>query len=555
MNNNIILYKALFNNGHQAIIVIDELGIIVQFNPAAERLFRFSAGEIVGKNSSVLMEMPEDAVGKAQELNALRKDGTVIDIYMAVSEAKIGDKTQFIAIITHIDEIFGVHKALQNLATFDILTKVYSRSYFETHAKEWFLNYQKNKQPFSLLMFDLNHFKNVNDELGHGVGDQLLITFAERLQSCLNAHDYLVRLGGDEFLVVMEGNTAATHKMANRLFAAAEKPYQFIENSLLVLPCIGVYAEAELSELSYLLRRADFALDAAKKSHHYIQYFTSELEERFYHERYLERMIREALIKPTHFFLVFQPQVDLHSNEVIGFEALLRLKYKDVELLPECFIPIIESIGWASHLNEMLLDKILDVMKKFQWNSINNSNINNKKIKIAFNFSPQVYHFKNHLESLLKKMDRYSYHNAYKVQFEIELTESKLMSMETKYPGQWNDVSYLVDKYHVHFAIDDFSREYSSIYRLLQYDVNTLKIDKTYVNLLNGHQKKIAKSIIIALATMGKELNITVMAEGIETQEQALELTKLGCILGQGFYFYHPLAPEKAFELIGVTLL
>ena len=93
------------------------------------------------------------------------------------------------------------------------------------------------------------------------------------------------------------------------------------------------------------------------------------------------------------------------------------------------------------------------------------------------------------------------------------------------------------------------------IYRLLQYDVNTLKIDKTYVNLLNGHQKKIAKSIIIALATMGKELNITVMAEGIETQEQALELTKLGCILGQGFYFYHPLAPEKAFELIGVTLL
>lgn len=565
-----LLFKEFFTNTHHAMIIINELGIIEQFNPSAERLFLYSSSEATGQNVSILMDSPHKenhdkylhqyihkhvshgVIGKGREVLAKRKDGKIIDIFISVNEAKVDNMTHFIAVITHIDDIFGVHKELQNLATFDTLTKTYSRSYFESNAEKWFAQYQKNQQAFSLLMLDLNNFKTINDEFGHNIGDQILITFAERVKNQIGTNDYLVRLGGDEFLIVMQGAQAEAHQLATTLTSETEKPYELAGSQLICIPCIGVYADAKITDLSHLLRRTDFALYAAKNSHHLIQYFTSDLEEKFIQQRYFEHIIREAIAHPDAFHLLFQPQVDLHKEKILGFETLLRLKYHDKDILPGYFIPIIEHMGLAEKLNTILLDKLLQLLKQFQWPS---TKIAKKSIKIAFNFSPQVYHLKIHLEHLLKMIHIF-HQNDINIQFEIEITESKLIAQDMKYPEQWTQVSKLLKKYHVNLAVDDFSREYSSIYRLLEYHVHTLKIDKLYVDLLlNKKEKYKAQKIIKFLSILSQKLHITVIAEGVETEEQVTQLKTLGCNIGQGFYFFHPLPPEEAFALIGVKLL
>lgn len=560
-----LLFETLFEQSYQPIVVINEAGIIEQFNPAAERLFLYSAAETVGKNVNILMGEPHkknhdtyiqsylrthithNIIGKGREVVAQRKDGLMITIFISVSEAKVDDTSHFIALITNIDEVCGVRKTLKDLATFDILTQTYSRNHFESHAYEWFREYQKNNQPFSLLMLDLDGFKNINDELGHDVGDKVLIAFAKRLQDCLPPHDYLIRLGGDEFLIITQGNYTAANKLAKKLLRSSKKSYEFEGKSITVFPSIGVYAEAEISVISNLLKRTDLALYLAKNSSVAIQFFTPDLEEKFRVQRNLERIIRAALLNMEDFYLVFQPQINLITKKIVGFEVLLRFNYQDQEILPETFIPIIENLGLSDKLNTMILDKLLRLLRKFQWNP-------NDTLKIAFNLSPQASHFYINLKSLVNKISVFcqEYSN---ITFEIEITESKLMEVDLKHPKQWSKITSLLREHHVQLAIDDFGREYSSIYRLLIYPVNTLKVDKIFVEQLNSTYQDAAKSILKAISVLGKELNITVVPEGTETKGQAHLLRKLGCTLTQGYYFFRPLPPEEAFALVGAKLL
>lgn len=556
-----LFFKALFEKSYQAIIVINERGIIELFNPAAERLFLYSATEAIGRNVNILMSEPHkknhdayiqaylqthvthNIIGKGRELVAQRKDGLLINIFISVTEAKAGDNSHFIAIINNVDEIFGTRKTLKDLATLDILTQTYSRNYFEAHAYEWLLEYQKKQLPFSLLMLDLNGFKNINDVFGHLIGDRILIAFAKRLQDNLAPHDYLIRLGGDEFLIIMQGDYAAADKFTKTLLKILEMPYEFDDNIITAIPSIGIYAQAAASSLSNLLKKTDLALYAAKKSNNLIQFFTQTLENQFQHQHSLARILQEAVFHPDIFHVAFQPQVNLSTGKIMGFEALLCFHYEGKEIKPEIFIPIIETLGLSEQLNSMMLKKILLSLKKFQWP-------NTKKIKIAFNLSPLKYHFKTHLKSLLTSIEHFSktYPN---FQFEMEIIESKIIQ-DLKDPKQWSIIVALLKKYHVYLAIDDFGREYSSIYRLLTYPIKTLKIDKIFVSELSTTNQKAAKSVIKALATLGKELNINIIAKGIETEEEVQLLKKLGCTLAQGYYFFHPLPPEEAFILIGV---
>jgi diguanylate cyclase (GGDEF)-like protein/PAS domain S-box-containing protein len=559
------LFKAFFEYAYQALVVIDKKGIIKQFNPAAEQLFLYTESEAIGQNVTILMGSPHkehhddylkhylkthishDVVGKGREVTAQRKDGSSINIFIAVNEVNVEKNTYFIALITDVEQLIGERKALQNLAMLDPLTRTYTRGYFETNAHNWFSEFQKKQLPFSLLMLDLNNFKSINDELGHTIGDQLLITFSNRVQHCIAPHDYLVRLGGDEFLIIMQGDQKQASQLATTLLAACEKTYAMERNRVSILPSIGIYAEADTADLSRLLQRTDFALYAAKKSTCPIQFFTPHLEEKFHQQRNMEHLVREALLNEDFFYLLLQPQIDVLTKKIVGFEVLLRLKNRE-EVTPELFVPFIEKLGLGEKLNDILLNKLINLLQTFQWEPLK------EKIKISFNISPQVYHFKNHLTVLLEKLEPFLKAHP-QLYFEIELTESKLIANDMRHPARWEQITTLLKRYQVQLAIDDFAQEYSSIHRLLEYPVSTLKIDKVFIDQLSGTHGMATKEILKMLAKLGKSLDITMMAEGVETRQQVNQLKSLGYTIVQGFYFFHPLPPKEAFNLLNIKPL
>ncbi len=559
------LFKALFHSSYQPIIIMDESGIIIQFNTASEKLFLLPSSEAIGQHIHVLLDGPPPAehqhfihylttylnphiIGKGCEITAHQKNGTAVTIFISISKVKIEHHTYFFALITDVASILAEDNTLLNLATWDALTKTYSRNYFETHAHDWFMDYQHKHEPFSLLMLDLNNFKGINDELGHTIGDKLLIAFSKRIQSCLTPRDYLVRLGGDEFLVVQQGDQEQVDYLAKRLLATCEEIYELDGNHISILPSIGVYAQVEITDLSRLLQRTDFALYAAKKSIHPIQFFTPDLEEQFYQQRHLEHLIREAISKEEIFYLMFQPQIDIRLNRIVGFEALLRLNNEGEEIAPEIFIPFIETLGLGEKLNEILLNKLLNLLSKFQWSALK------EKIKISFNLSPQVYHFKSHLKHLLQKIELFSNTHP-QIYFEIELTESKLIATDMKYLHQWTQIGKLLKKHNIQLAIDDFAREYSSIHRLIEYPVSTLKVDRVFIEQLGNSQDVLMKQILKTFIRLGKALNMTMMVEGVETRQQVTILKRLGYTLVQGYYFYHPLHPKDAFSIANVDAI
>lgn len=562
------LFKALFETAYHAIVVVDEQGIIQQFNPSASSLFLYTKEEIIGQNINVLMpaqhsekhdsyikqyldtRMAYNIIGKGREVVAQRKDGSSVNILLSVSEARMKGHSYFIAIITDIDEVFGMRKALQERATYDTLTKVFSRNYFEANVEKWIEHYQKNALPFSFIMLDLNHFKNINDELGHTVGDWVLKTFATRLKDSIEDHDYLVRLGGDEFLIVMQGRYNEAHSLAKKLMGVLSTAYVSENIQVKIMPSIGIYADVDKTiPIAYILRRLDFALYTAKKTTSPIQVFTPDLEKTFYHQRHLEKLILHSLNEQSSaFYIVLQPQVNLKTKSIIGYEVLLRLRdmVTEEEISPNTFIPIIESLGLSETLNIMLLDKIIATLKEFPLLRRNDI----APIKIAFNLSPCVYYFKAHLEKLLQTIIGFQKTNISAITFEIEITESKLAFPEKKRSDHWQHLFALFNQYGIRFAIDDFAREYSSFSRLLTYPIQTLKIDKLYVkSSVNSSKEKIASTIIQSFLPL-ESLGITIIAEGVETKEQAEKMSDLGIQIVQGHYFYPPLLPKEAFALL-----
>lgn len=558
------LFEGLFKTAYPAIIVINDKGIVEQFNPSAERLFLYSKEEILGKNISLLMDSPHkekhdqyirdylkthvthNVIGKGREVVARQKDGAQINIFISVSEAKVNGSSHFIAIITNIDEVFGMRKALKKLATYDQLTQAYSRGYFESHIQNWLMEFKHNKQSVSFLMLDLDSFKRVNDDLGHHIGDLVLIEFSNRVKSCLKENDYLVRLGGDEFLIISAKNQEQALELANKVLSASEGPYSCCGSLVLITPSIGVYANAKVNDLSRLLQRVDFALYEAKKHPSSICLFTEGLEDKFRAQNKLEQIVRDSFEKAENFYLVFQPIVNIQNNEVVALEALLRLKHGNEDISIEDFIHAIETLRLSEKLNEMIADKLLSALQKYTWPQ-------DKLIKFSFNLSPHIYHLQSHLEKITSILSHFIKDHL-NFRFEIEMTESKIMEIDAKYPGQWPIITDLLKIPHVSLAIDDFGKEYSSINRLLEYKVSTIKIDKFFISQLVDNNHFAAKSILRSLFSLGKELDVNIIAEGVENQIQLSLLKTMDCQLAQGYLFFTPLPEGEAFSLLGAEV-
>ncbi len=419
----------------------------------------------------------------------------------------------------------------ENVADLDKLTGLYSRSYFESRLYDVVSKMEKSKHEFGLVYLDLNRFKSINDTYGHTAGDALLESVAKRLLDVLDSNDIIGRVGGDEFAIIIanEDRVRAMVEIIDRIKMALAEPYNIQGSKLDVGVSIGVvkYPEAGVS-VTDLQKHADFALYEAKKKTSKLQIYTKGVEKAYNERLLIENNIEKGFLN-NEFYLLYQPQVDVKSKKIVGMEALLRWEHRELGLLaPDKFIPIIEEAGSAEILNLWVVRRIAKDMVKLSPELL-------KAIRVSFNFSPAVSSLHEHLEELIEVLkpaiENYS--------MQLEVTEQNIRDEQFN----MEEFAKRLAEFGITISIDDFGKSFSSLRRLVELPITTIKIDIDFVaNMLTDDK---TKQVVISIINLGESLKLEVIAEGVETKEQLAALEDLGCSVVQGNYYYRPMTVEE----------
>jgi diguanylate cyclase (GGDEF)-like protein len=431
-----------------------------------------------------------------------------------------------------IDDAKRAQQRLERLANLDSLTSLPNRRQFIEHAGNAIERCRAKGTNLGVLYIDLDNFKNVNDTLGHDVGDLLLQAVAVRLQSCVRADDVIWRLGGDEFIVTMEyvRNRAEAEVVCRRIADALGPPFVIREISISTSASIGVaFCPEDAEDADALLKNADLAMYHAKEfgSGAY-QFFTEAMGVRRSARIDVEQALRGAL-RRYELFLVYQPLINIASGKVTGLEALVRWQHPEHGVMnPLDFIGIAEE----SNLIHLLGDHVFQIacaqVKRWQDNGM-------ESIPIAVNVSPRQFQWEGIVERLLAIIEASGVSPGL---LQIELTESAIMKDSD---GARRKLSEL-QRHGISLSVDDFGTGHSSLASLQSFPIDTLKIDRSFVER-SETQEGIA--ILRAIVLMAHALRMTVVAEGVETEAQLALLRKIGCDHAQGFLLAYPVVADE----------
>jgi len=385
------------------------------------------------------------------------------------------------------------------------------------------------------LFIDLDRFKTINDSLGHQVGDRLLKLVAQRLKDCIDENTLLARLGGDEFMVMMKNpaNIAAVEALAHTINVVLRKTYELDYYKLNTSCSIGISMYPQDSiESHILLRNADTAMYSAKaKGGNRYQFYTNEMNQKVNSRLTIETELRRA-IKQNEFEVHYQPQVNAHTGELEGAEALVRWIHPTAGMVsPVEFIPIAEETGLIRDIGDWVLEQACNTFQ--QWNLESELNLS-----VAVNVSVTQLDdsFVLRVQEILKQS------GFDKDNLELEITESLLMDNIEENVRIMDNIT----RQGVRFAMDDFGTGYSSLSYLRQFPISKLKIDRSFVNDITDDSDD--EAIIRAIIAMGQTLKMKVIAEGVENHQQLLLLQTMGCDSYQGYYFSKPLPAENFYE-------
>lgn len=433
-----------------------------------------------------------------------------------------------------ITDLNEAQRGLEFIANHDSLTGLINRIYLNDKIDFAIKSAHRNQEQLAVIYLDLDRFKDVNDSIGHDVGDLLLKEVANRLRGHTRESDICARLGGDEFVIVLTqtSNVEQVNEKAESLLQEIAQPYQ-LNNHLISLYSsagISIYP-ADGGNSTELVKHADAALHEAKRlgRNRYCHYEPS-LTRHIYSRLVLDNDLRQAL-KNKQFFLAYQPMVFEGSKTIRRIEALVRWQHPERGLIPPLeFIPIAETSGLISDLGFWIIENACQQFLLWKQHGKNPElerlAINISPIQINSNFAKKV-------TRLLKDM---SFNPTW---LEMEVTEGLMMSDTKDVIDQIEALKAL----GVHFSIDDFGTGYSSLGKLKSMPVSTLKIDKSFIHDINVDNSDY--KIVHAITQMAKSLNLDVVAEGIETKEQADLLLDIGCQWLQGYYFFRPISPEE----------
>ncbi|MEW6444565.1 MAG: EAL domain-containing protein [Pseudomonadota bacterium] len=530
-----------------AIMITDLDARIEYVNEAFEAVTGFSAEEVVGKTPSIL-NGGRTPRGRFEDLWAhlrrgdfwqgefinRRKDGSEYIEFARILPVRRADGSisNYLAIKEDVTERKRAEQRIQYLAHFDALTGLPNRTQLEDHLRYALTLARRGSGHLALMFLDLDHFKDINDTLGHSVGDALLVELSRRLRHVMREEDTVSRLGGDEFILLLPGDDArgAAH-VADKILEVVSEPYRIEHYDLNVTASIGIalYPE-DGQDLETLSKRADVAMYRAKRDgRSAYRFFTREMQEHSARNLQLGNALRFAQ-ELGQLHLHYQPQVRLTDGRIVGVEALLRWQHPDLGAVsPAEFIPVAEDSGLILSIGEWVLRQAARQARVWQ-------DAGHAPLVMAVNLS--VVQFRH--PDLPDLVTRILAEEGLPPEFlELELTESVAMHD----PQQAINVMNKLHERGVRMSIDDFGIGYSSLSLLKQFRVYKLKIDRSFVRDISTDAGD--KAIISAIVQMARSLGLLTIAEGVETSSQRNFLHEEGCDEVQGYFYSRPLpAPE-----------
>lgn|GEM_PF-125316 len=535
-----------FENTMEGIVITDTSNRIVSVNRAVESISGYSREELIGKPPSTFSSGAHgEAFYKAMwqtlmttghwqgEISNRHKGGRIYTEWLNINEVKndAGQVCNYVAVFSDISDLKASRERLDYLAHHDLLTGLPNRLVFRERLEQGILRARRSTAPVAVLFIDLDRFKHINDNLGHDVGDELLQEVAQILSAQVRDCDTVVRLGGDEFSIIMENFTDldALASRAGRLIDSLSRP--ILTNSgheLRIGASVGiaVYPQ-DATDATSLVKHADIAMYRAKelgkgRYEFYNQQMTDAARQRFSMEAALEG----ALAADDQIQVFYQPQIDLKRGGICGLEALVRWQHPELGLVgPDHFIPLAEENGMIHRIGlrvtELALADLAQLRESGQFSGLMAINISTLELE-----SPAF------ADQMLALCQRYGLVES----IELEVTETGLGRHPERFFAHLRKLRACGFK----VAIDDFGTGHSTLIRLKQCPSDFLKIDQTFIRSLPADLDDLV--ITRTIVSLGQSLGQRVVAEGIETAEQAALLSHIGCDIGQGFFFSKPLS-------------
>lgn len=533
------LLAQVFENVNDAIVITDRGNRIIETNDAFTTISGYSARAVQGLAPNFLLE-PESVrvLKKAMldrirdvgywrgELQIRRADGRRSYEWVTASKLKDeqGQTSGFMYLMSDINDLKISQDRLAHLAFHDPLTGLANRALLEERISHVINRAKRENLTAVILFLDLHRFKNINDSFGHVAGDQVIIEVARRLESVTQSVDTVARFGGDEFVLLFEEvhDREEIQKKAEAILAAFEMPFSYRDNRLRVLANIGIAVFPEDGhDAMELLKHADTAMYQAKKSLQHICFYTPYMSAKSRQSLELEKELHEA-IEAGEFDVHYQPIVHGTNAQIRSAEALVRWKHPTRGLvMPTHFIALAEETGLISRIDEWVLEQVVADLRRWH------SDTRNRIVPISVNISGRQIN-EHEVTRLIQLLNRSALARDY---IAFELTETYLMQFADETVVQLERLKHAGIK----LSLDDFGSGYASLGYLKRFKIDTLKIDQALVRDIVTDLED--RSIADAIVKMGHSLGLSVIAEGVETQEQLQTLRQFGCDAMQGFYF------------------
>lgn len=549
----LLLAAKSFENISDAVWVCDEKLKVLKINDAFTQITGYEAREVVGQplewprdkgsdialNQYVLEKIARDNSWQG-EVWGLRKDGTHFpqDLQISVLTNRQGKITHYVGAFSDITYRKNSEEKLRYMANYDSLTGLPNRTLFMDRIKHAIEVAQRNKHQMAVMFLDLDKFKTINDTLGHASGDILLREIARRLADCIRECDTAARLGGDEFTLVLEkiNDRSEIKLITDRILQAVDTPINLAGHEVSVSASIGVVVYPDHgTDYKDLLRFADIAMYQAKSSgRNQAQLYTAEMNKNTLFRLELEQELHQ-LVDRDELLIHYQPKVRLKTGEIQGMEALVRWQHpKHGVIAPNMFIPLAEETGDIVRIGEAILRKACTEAKPW-WDAGLVSG------RLAINLSAvQFVH-----EDLPDRIEAITRESGFSFDcLEFEITESAVMANHDRAIEHMR----VLQQKGAHLSIDDFGTGYSSLSYLKGFPINTLKIDRSFVQDLEKSHKD--KSIVASIISLAHSLNLKVVAEGVETHQQQQLLKELQCEEIQGYLFSKPIPGTELERLL-----
>ncbi|RBP85279.1 EAL domain-containing protein [Marinomonas rhizomae] len=538
-------FKAVLHQSSECMLLTNLKGQIVDCNGQTCRLLEYDTPTLLtltiqdidpGQDPSLLKgwsNYSQDAP-KIYEASYHKSNGESFPVEVCGNIITLDNETYFLASFRDITRRKKDQEQVRFLAYYDALTNLPNRRFLNQNLQQVIASTRDNGQIGGLLFIDLDRFKNINDSMGHHIGDALLVEAAKRIVSCLSESDTAVRIGGDEFVLLIpllgsnldEAQNKASF-IAESLLSQLSHVFRLEQADLFISASIGVslFPLGDADDVQ-IMRQADAAMYEAKESgRNAYRFYRQEMQQQITERALLEKALHSAISKDE-FYLVYQPQVSEYG-QLIGFEALIRWFNEELGLVPpNRFIPVAEEVGLIDEIGNWVLESVCHQLKEWQ-----DLGLPPTFKGVGINISPYQFAKECFVETVYGVIERTQVDPSL---LDLEITEGMLVENITSVAEKM----WRLKEHNIRFSIDDFGTGYSSLRYLQHFPITQLKIDQSFVRDLTSDPQ--SHVIINTIVSMAAHMKLSVLAEGVEHQEEKEILNNIGCLKYQGYYFAKP---------------